>query len=488
MPNNKKQKNKSEGRQKRPDPFTKRMGPGGQPPSKKDIEKRKEMERQKYGYEKKRPDGAGKYDAPKKEGSKSLEDLQNHLTNLKLRLENAPPSEKKLKPMYVKQIAATKKKIQGLKNETQGAGKMPDGYNMRRPAEKLGYIQKLGAARMAPGHKGDMTAMKMMHGDAAAKYYDGAGMYMNGAPKYEGASKSYMGAMKHIDGSETKGHETSASGNVSFNVDKDKGATLKGTSTSSKGGSTSSNKVVDKGEDVFYNNLISSKKDMSEMMRQGIDPKNKKAVLNYGNTKAKNMKGSSTSESFSESNPTTVKGMESASRNRMAKILGQDNLKRYGGEMLAKADSISFAENKIPQLMRENPKRDKVTMDAIFEVAGRGGNEAANIRRKKENLPLVRRKGGGFGDSRGSRQTGFVRDYGGGQVFQLKDSQKQSGISGAKGTTGREATEYIKGIDPKVYKAKYKREGSLFTDIDETLGGGGSPKMPKGPMKFGMKK
>lgn len=55
-----------------------------------------------------------------KKGSKSLEDLQDHLTNLKLRLENAPPSEKKLKPMYIKQIAATKKKIQVLKDEKSG--------------------------------------------------------------------------------------------------------------------------------------------------------------------------------------------------------------------------------------------------------------------------------------------------------------------------------------------------------------------------------
>ena len=76
-------------------------------------------------------------------------------------------------------------------------GKMPDGYNMKRPAEKLGYIQSLGAGRVSPGKMGDMTAMKMMHGDAAAKYYDGAGMYMNGAPKYEGASKSMHSPMKH---------------------------------------------------------------------------------------------------------------------------------------------------------------------------------------------------------------------------------------------------------------------------------------------------
>jgi len=109
-----------------------RVGPGGRPPSREDIERRQQLAMEQGN----------------KEGRKSLE-------------------------------------------RAEGAGKMPDGFNMKRPAEKLGYIQKLGAARMSPGHKGDMTAMKMMHGDAAAKYYDGAGMYMNGAPKYEGASKSY---------------------------------------------------------------------------------------------------------------------------------------------------------------------------------------------------------------------------------------------------------------------------------------------------------
>lgn len=63
------------------------------------------------------------------------------------------------------------------------------GYTYSKPAEKLGYIQKFGAERMSPGKMGDMTAAKMLHGDAAAKYYDGVGKYMNGAAKYEGAAK-----------------------------------------------------------------------------------------------------------------------------------------------------------------------------------------------------------------------------------------------------------------------------------------------------------
>ncbi|MCP4323746.1 MAG: hypothetical protein GY787_18215 [Alteromonadales bacterium] len=54
---------------------------------------------------------------------------------------------------------------------------------------KMGYKQKFGEERMSPGKMGDMTAAKMAHGDAAAKYYGGPGRYMNGAPKYEGAAK-----------------------------------------------------------------------------------------------------------------------------------------------------------------------------------------------------------------------------------------------------------------------------------------------------------
>lgn len=78
-------------------------------------------------------------------------------------------------------------------------GKGMDGYSYKVPAEKLkkiqdssakmGYKQSFGEERMSPGKMGDMTAAKMAHGDAAAKYYDGAGMYMNGAPKYVGAAK-----------------------------------------------------------------------------------------------------------------------------------------------------------------------------------------------------------------------------------------------------------------------------------------------------------
>ena len=74
-----------------------------------------------------------------------------------------------------------------------------DGFTYSRPAKKLGFIQKFGGGRISPGKMGDEVAAKMMHGDAAAKYYDGSGKYMNGMPKYEGASKAY-GPMKHVQG------------------------------------------------------------------------------------------------------------------------------------------------------------------------------------------------------------------------------------------------------------------------------------------------
>ncbi|MCP4323395.1 MAG: hypothetical protein GY787_16405, partial [Alteromonadales bacterium] len=50
------------------------------------------------------------------------------------------PEEKKPKPSAADYKSARNKTI-----TAKGPGKMPDGYNMKRPAEKLGYIQKLGA-------------------------------------------------------------------------------------------------------------------------------------------------------------------------------------------------------------------------------------------------------------------------------------------------------------------------------------------------------
>ena len=134
-------------------------------------------------------------------------------------------TREELKQKIVSRLESLKdyeKTAEQLTDSKKGPGKMPDGFNMKRPAEKLGYIQELGAGRVSPGKMGDMTAMKMMHGDAAAKSYDGAGMHMNGAPKYEGASKSYVGPMTPGHGGapgHTHGDKTE--GNVKFSIGSD---------------------------------------------------------------------------------------------------------------------------------------------------------------------------------------------------------------------------------------------------------------------------
>jgi len=377
--------------------------------------------------------------------------------------------------------------------EKEGASKMPDGFNMKRPAEKLGYIQKLGAGRMSPGKMGDMTAMKMMHGDAAAKYYDGAGMYMNGAPKYEGASKHHGPMDAGHGGAPGHTHGNEFSGKVDFKVSNTEGAKLTDTktSTSSKPSSTSSGgntKVVDKGEDVFYNNLISSKKNMSEMKNLGIDPSNKKAVLDYGNKIHKsrqksNSGGSSTSSSSSstQSSPDNIQAIKREGRYELSKIVGQDNLSRHKQEMGFKRDSLGASNKKIFDLMKANPSRDKVTMAAIKQQGEYAGNEAANISKKKANIPEVDM----VNQMRNSYTGKFLvnkkrlTDEGGIYVGQQRKSLKDPSSE-----TGK--VDYLVGKDGNVVQQKFKRRGSLYSDIDEMMGG--TPKMPKGPMKFGMKK
>jgi len=371
-----------------------------------------------------------------------------------------------------------------------GASKMPDGFNMKRPAEKLGYIQKLGAERMSPGKMGDMTAAKMMHGDAAAKYYDGAGMYMNGAPKYEGASKSYVGPMTPgHGGAQGHTHGDKTEGDVKFTIDSD-GAKLSDnvTQTKSTGGSTSSGgttKIVDKGDDVFYNNLISSKKNMSDMKSKGIDPRDKKAVLAYGNqlhaNRQKSNSGGSTTTSTSsstQSNPVTEKSIQDTGRYEMKKIIGKDNLSRYAQEMQAVTDSVQRGNKMFAGMMAANPDRSPESIQAMKEISGRYGNQAANETRKKFNIPQVTYRNTPDGKS---SVTPFHNTYSAGSSGRKKKTLNNPNAPDGKST-------YILNRSGGVFNQQYGRDGSVFTDIDEVFPKeGGSPKMPKGPMKFGMK-
>lgn len=199
--------------------------------------------------------------------------------------------------------------------------------------------------------------------------------------------------------------KNSTTGDVSFKID-DSGATLSKNKTttsstpSSSSSSSSSTPIVDKGEDVFYANLTSSAKDMSAMAAAGIDVNDRKAVLNYGNTKAKNMKSSSSSSaststntsSSSENNPVTIKSINSASNYAMQSLLGDKNRDVYAGEMESKKDSASAYQKTFKNLVENNSSAglgSKVLND-FHDIAGRYGNKEANTTRGKYNIPEVK--------------------------------------------------------------------------------------------------
>ena len=491
----KKQSDKNKDMGKGPKSKSEQPKPQPQPKSKPQPESKKEEKKnKKTRSERIKARADRKFDKEKKlreKQTKAIEEGKDRKAKRigKRRLRN----QERVNKLDVKSYKV-KRKEEAKAAKKDGAARMPDGYNMQRPAEKLGYIQRLGAGRMSPGKMGDMTAMKMMHGDAAAKYYDGAGMYMNGAPKYEGASKSYVGPMTPGHGGapgHTHGNEFS--GKVDFKVSNTEGAKLTDTktSTSSKPSSTSSGsktKVVDKGDDVFYNNLISSKKNMSEMKNLGIDPSNKKAVLDYGNKLHKsrqksNSGGSSTSSSSSstKSSPDNVQAIKREGRYELSKIVGQDNLSRHKQEMGFKRDSLGASNKRIFDLMKANPSRDKVTMAAIKQQGEYAGNVAANIGRKEAKIPevdMVNQMRNPYTGEFPVNKKRLTQEGG------LYVGQRRKSLIDPSSESGK--VDYLTDKKGNLVQQKFKRQGSLYTDINEMMGG--SPKMPKGPMKFGMKK
>lgn len=360
-------------------------------------------------------------------------------------------------------------------------------------AAKMGYQQEFGAARMSPSKRGDMKASELMHG--AARYYDGAGQYMNGAPKYEGAGK-YNGPMDAGHG-EDPGHThgDKVTGSVDFKVSDTGGAQLTDTktTTSSKPSSTSSSastNIVDKGEDVFYNNLISSKKNMSEMKKLNIDPSDKKAVLKYGNQLHANRQSSNsgtstttTSQSSTQTNPENVSAIESEGRYQLSKVIGQDNLKRHAHEIQAKKDSVAADIAEVSHLMKHNPSRDEKTMAAIKIQGGIAGNKAANVTRKAANIPTVNFVNQMKHENTQPRGTS-LHPSGVGGIVVGQGFGKLNDPRAKDGTIRYLAEDHGRG-NPIFHQ--YKRTGDLYTDIDEYMKSG-SPKMPKGPMKYGMKK
>ena len=391
-----------------------------------------------------------------------------------------------------------------------GKDKYMDGFKYDVPAEKLGYIQKLGADRMAPGKKADLTAMKMMHGDAAAKYYDGAGMYMNGAPKYEGASKSMHSPMKHIDGT-SKGH--AGEDRPSYEEKKTSQVVVPGTSsstdTSSSGGGTSSTSNYDK--------LMSSKKDLGpdfKPTKEQTAKANEEVRIAKEKDKAAKASSSSTKKSTKPSVKTEVKKDLKVSKNKGASELlnegkerESNRRKRYSAGQservnLAKKDSANVAQKSLIG----KPLTEKNLMKAVQK-----GNQAGRrtlVNRESNDANSFKEKMGEFKFTHSQAADMFSADIGKGRgtVTSGKGSKAKEGESipvtgGGFSSRGGNLTPSQIGSSRsfgKKGKGEYTLE-SVNTDAGSqgSYGGyktpqeyleGGTPKMPKGPLKYGMKK
>ena len=401
------------------------------------------------------------------------------------------------------------------KIRAEGASKMPDGYNMKRPAEKLGYIQKLGAGRMSPGKMGDMTAMKMMHGDAAAKYYDGAGMYMNGAPKYEGASKSYMGAMKHVDGT-NKGHE--AADIPSYTRQTTTTRVVPGTkssisTTTSGGGSQSKAK---KSTGVSYKKAYEKADKKKYPTLESFTKASKEYNLKKGRSTSSS--GGDTSSKSSKSTKPTVKTEVkkekiTSKRKSGSQVMSEGReteMNRMARQKAGMAEMMNIAKKDSANVAQSYLKGKKITPENLTRAVKKG-----NIAGKKVLM--------GYGEDRGSfdqqgigRAAEFRYDRSDAEKAFKTDIGKATGTSIGKGKAkgrkfepGQEfglSGNYKAGDIGKV-KDFSKKGQYKITDVKtdagsagsyggyssakeymDALNKGGSPKMPKGPMKFGMKK
>ena len=400
------------------------------------------------------------------------------------------------------------------KQKSEGASKMPDGYNMKRPAEKLGYIQELGAGRMSPGKMGDMTAMKMMHGDAAAKYYDGAGMYMNGAPKYEGASKSYMGAMKHVDGT-NKGHEAADIPSYTRQTTTTKvvpGTQSSKSITASGGGSQSQAK---KSTGVSYKKAY----EKADKKKYPTLESFTKASKEYNKGRSTSSSGGDTSSKSSKSTKPTVKTEVkkekiTSKRKSGSQVIAEGKeteMNRMGRQKAGMAEMMNIAKKDSASVAQKYLKGKKITPEILTRAVKKG-----NIAGKKVLM--------GYGEDRGSfDQAGIGRSAE--FRYERPDAEKafKTDIGRATGTSigkgkakGRKfepGQEFgLSGVNYKagdIGKVKdFSKKGQYkITDVKtdagtagsyggyssakeymDALNKGGSPKMPKGPMKFGMKK
>ena len=395
---------------------------------------------------------------------------------------------------------------------------MPDGYNMKRPAEKLGYIQKLGAGRMSPGKMGDMTAMKMMHGDAAAKYYDGAGMYMNGAPKYEGASKSYMGAMKHVAGHEEPGSDR-PSYTKSTTTTKVVPGTESSTSTSSSGGSSSTSGTSSKsGSSSSSGTSYKKAYEKADKKKYPTLESFTKAAKEYNKSRSTSSSGGSTSSKSTTKKSTkpTVK-MEVKKEKQTSKVAGQSEMKSSFAEKEAnrkarykagRAEVVNLAKKDSANVAQAFLKNKPLTKKNIMEATQRG--ERSGYRRAtrgSQGKGSFGEKNAEFRFSRDEAKELFNPNLGTAQVNVTKGTKKTKkgtdftrshpsyNMSYTQGDVGKEVSFGKKGKGKGVITSVSSQTGSQgsYGGYDTPEGymesmKGGTPKMPKGPMKFGMKK
>ena len=414
--------------------------------------------------------------------------------------------ERKMKKM--EKTAEQLSEIRAKQKDKKGPGKMPDGYNMKRPAEKLGYIQQLGAGRMSPGKMGDMTAMKMMHGDAAAKYYDGAGMYMNGAPKYEGASKSYVGPMDAGHGG-APGHG---------HGDDRPSYTKQTTTTSVVPGTKSSTSTTTSGGSGSGRTKFSSDPEERAKQKQWIKD-NPEAYKKALAEKKKKSAGSTSSSSSSTSSKPTVKTEVkkekiTSKRKSGSQVMSEGReaeMNRMARHKAGRAEKMNIAKADSARIAKQRLKGRKLTEKSLTAAV-----KAGNIAGAKTMM--------GYGDDRGSfgekgrgraGEFSFTRDeaqaafptnigkatgtsigkgkgkgtkFEPGQEFGLKSSNYTASDIGKVKDFSKKGQYKISDVKTDAGTAGSYGGYSSAKEYMDALNKGGSPKMPKGPMKFGMRK
>lgn len=430
-----------------------------------------------------------------------------------------------------------KKPKEGKKLPGEGVektpAKMPDGFTMDRPAHKLGYIQKLGAGRMSPGKMGDMTAMKMMHGDAAAKFYDGAGMYMNGAPRYIGASKSYMGPGAHEPGHEGIGDDRPSYTKQTTTTEVIPGKSSS-TSTTSSGGSTSgrTNFSSDPEERAKQKQWI---KDNPEAYKKALADKKKKFDAGSSSSSKSTQP---TVKQTKKSETITSKVPGQSEQNKASKEVNVNMAERYkAGQKelinLAKQDSTKIAQ----KILKDKP----ITKNLIQYATQQGNIGGYNTARKgTQGRGTFDTNRGEFKFSKEEAAQLFNPNIGKAKATVTDGYTYEKHKSGSKNILNPDGLVNVKvkkgstqtlskdvrkkgmytaedvGTTETVRPGNYGKKGrykgaksegkrkitSVETDTGSqgSFGGfntakeflqnfkGGTPKMPNGPMKFGMKK